>query len=333
MAILVKQWFQEYTDLTSSQAKEHVCIRQYRFDSLHTWRVHTISKLLPLFLQLSLLLFFIGLLVLLWTVSIPVAAFVTVPVIFWLIFWLMSTVLPSVYGDCPYKSAESTILFTLVQRTKPGLHSMLYSLYVRCMYVNAFQLNSLLWTLAHKLSGRSFGSWREREKVAVQEDMQKLAKQTMRCADEILMDEGIISHSAYLYLQTIRHPYIGSVVDELLNLFQEDENLHPGNLRWLHSSMSATMNVIKGHKMYFASSDSDDDDRWSGQTAKENLMRTFLKYCEGDNVTPNLRREFVDLPIFVDLRGLSMKLLAQYVHDISYYKKYKNVNVGLPGMS
>ena len=118
VGILVKQWLQEYSDLMSNQVTEHVCIRQYRFQALRAWHVSAIMKLLPLLLQVSLFLFFIGLSVLLWTVSTPVAAVVTAPMLVWLVFWGASIILPSIYGNCPYKSAESAIFFTLIQWMK-----------------------------------------------------------------------------------------------------------------------------------------------------------------------------------------------------------------------
>lgn len=217
-AILAKQWFQEYTSLTSSEMTEHVCIRQYRFQALNTWRVSMIMKLLPLFLQVSLFLFFIGLLVLLWTVNMAVAVFITIPVVLWLVFWLTSMVLPSLYGDCPYKSAESIIFFTLVQQLKTSLSPVIRSLWLRVIQIRPLKwLDMPLQTLLRKMR-RPYSSWREREKDIVREHMDELTEQTMRCADGILMDERVLAHSIYFYVQS---PDPDQVTRRLLGLFQE----------------------------------------------------------------------------------------------------------------
>ncbi|KAI0826297.1 hypothetical protein BC629DRAFT_1578683 [Irpex lacteus] len=60
-SILVKQWLQEYLagEYTSPQAR--VRIRHFRYPGLDDWKVFEIAAALPLVLQLSLALFFVGL--------------------------------------------------------------------------------------------------------------------------------------------------------------------------------------------------------------------------------------------------------------------------------
>ncbi|PSR71600.1 hypothetical protein PHLCEN_2v12453, partial [Hermanssonia centrifuga] len=60
--ILVKQWLREYMTIeTSRGAKARLRVRQFRVTALDDWKVYEIAAVLPLLLQFSLGLFFVGL--------------------------------------------------------------------------------------------------------------------------------------------------------------------------------------------------------------------------------------------------------------------------------
>ncbi|KIK59929.1 hypothetical protein GYMLUDRAFT_1000313, partial [Collybiopsis luxurians FD-317 M1] len=61
LSVLVKQWLQAYSSISSGNAKERAVIRQFRFSGLKKWKVPEIIGILPLILHASLALFFIGL--------------------------------------------------------------------------------------------------------------------------------------------------------------------------------------------------------------------------------------------------------------------------------
>lgn len=326
VGILVKQWLQEYADLMSSQVIEHVCIRQYRFQALRAWRVSAIMKLLPLLLQLSLFLFFIGLSVLLWAVSVPVAAVVTLPMVIWFIFWVTSIVLPSIYGDCPYKSAESAIFFTLVQWMKPGLYSVLQYLYIQ---TDSRRLESLFRNLKKK-AARSYGNWREREKDIVQQRTLELTQRTIESADEILMDEKILATSIHSYVQCMD---IDEVVDRLLKLFMETAGCvesqlstwSPDGSRRTRSLIHATIEVLRNFKILFAEflpenprqTDFVQDDDFVARMQRRQLLVVvlgkYLYHCIGQSTAQPIIRDILDLPIYADFRGLSITSLRVYI--------------------
>lgn len=118
IGILVRQWLQEYCALTSSQPYESICIRQYRYNNYMRWQVDILLKMLPFLLQLALLLFFTGIPIFLWSADPLVARFVTTLIVAWLVCWLFAITLPALFSGCPYKSAEASVLFTLVRRIK-----------------------------------------------------------------------------------------------------------------------------------------------------------------------------------------------------------------------
>lgn len=327
IAILVKQWFQEYTDMTSSQMKAHMCIRQYRFQSLDLWKVNTIRKLLPLLLQLSLLLFFIGLLVLLWSVSIPVAAFVTVPVIIWLLFWVTTTVLPSVYESCPYRSAESSIVFTLVQQTMPSLRQVLRWLRQQVNFSARPRTLHLSWR--RRTESRCYVSWRDRENDIVLENMNGLTYQMVKCADEILMDDRIHSHSVYLYVQAADN------TDLLMTLFEKtagDSEVGlsawvPDASRQTRSLIRATMDVLKNNHTPSQDGQLEQHDQapvarsqsvWLPLYKRQLLMNILGKFLRWNDksIAQDIIRDLIDLPIYVDFRGLSILSLRDYMRGI-----------------
>ncbi|OCH90790.1 hypothetical protein OBBRIDRAFT_730174, partial [Obba rivulosa] len=71
------------------------------------WRVPEILSLLPILLLASLVLFFTGLIILLWTLNDIVAAISTALISCLFIFFAFSTIAPSLWLDCPYKSPQA----------------------------------------------------------------------------------------------------------------------------------------------------------------------------------------------------------------------------------
>ncbi|EKM52071.1 uncharacterized protein PHACADRAFT_59809, partial [Phanerochaete carnosa HHB-10118-sp] len=59
--MLVKQWLREYLAVEGTSPQERLRTRQYRKPELDKWKVYEIAAVLPMLLQLSLGLFFIGL--------------------------------------------------------------------------------------------------------------------------------------------------------------------------------------------------------------------------------------------------------------------------------
>lgn len=59
--ILVKQWLREYLAIDYAAPRERLHARQYRYPTMEDWKVFEIAAFLPLLLQLSLGLFFLGL--------------------------------------------------------------------------------------------------------------------------------------------------------------------------------------------------------------------------------------------------------------------------------
>ncbi|GJE97448.1 hypothetical protein PsYK624_136670 [Phanerochaete sordida] len=104
--ILAKQWLREYLRWNSPLAlpRENVLVRQDRFEAWKSWNVDATISSIPAILELAMVLFLCGVMVLLWTLDNIVAIIITVFSALFLVAAAMFTLLPIIYKRCPYKS-------------------------------------------------------------------------------------------------------------------------------------------------------------------------------------------------------------------------------------
>lgn len=104
LGILVKQWLREYLSTGLTAPRDFVRLRHFRFAGLGAWRVPDIVAVLPLLLQIALVLFFGGLLDLLWTLH-PVVAGITTALVALSLSLVSATVIAPFFSPtCPYRS-------------------------------------------------------------------------------------------------------------------------------------------------------------------------------------------------------------------------------------
>lgn len=111
--MLVKQWLQEYQSDISGTPQDRTRLRQYRYAGLNTWQVPAIVSALPVLLHISLLFFFVGFVLFLWsfdqTSATPVLAIGAIV----FLGYLATILLPIVYPQCPYVTSVSINLLKL----------------------------------------------------------------------------------------------------------------------------------------------------------------------------------------------------------------------------
>lgn len=125
VGIVAKQWLDEYRKGNWRNAKNRLQVRQYRIQGMEAWRVVGIIHLQSPLLQVALLLFVVGLLILLWKLHVVIAIIPTVCFCIWWTFWFASTVLPTFFPSCPYRSPEAFLFFHLWQRGTNLLRALL----------------------------------------------------------------------------------------------------------------------------------------------------------------------------------------------------------------
>ncbi|KAF9022826.1 hypothetical protein BDZ89DRAFT_1018659 [Hymenopellis radicata] len=106
LGILCKQWLREYQKDAALSSRDSLGLRQLRFHSFVFWRVEDLISALPLFLQLTMLLFVLGILDLLWHCDTITAAIITVAAVLGIGAIIGTTILP--------------VAVLLKNRTRPG---------------------------------------------------------------------------------------------------------------------------------------------------------------------------------------------------------------------
>ncbi|PSS35564.1 hypothetical protein PHLCEN_2v1475 [Hermanssonia centrifuga] len=104
LGILVKQWLREYLAGEYASPQARLRVRQFRYEGLLRWKVFELAALLPLLLQLSLGLFFLGLCIFTHTIHPTVGRLSTPLVSGWMLIILLTTIAPACSARCPYKA-------------------------------------------------------------------------------------------------------------------------------------------------------------------------------------------------------------------------------------
>ena len=116
--ILVKQWLREYLAVEYTSPQARLRPRHFRNPGLYEWGVFEIAAILPVLLQLSLGLFFVGLCFFTADVHDSIGH-TTLPLVAgWALLFIAATVSPIFSPRCPYKS-------TLLKRHMKVTHGVL----------------------------------------------------------------------------------------------------------------------------------------------------------------------------------------------------------------
>ncbi len=114
-AIAVKHWIRRVPVSQHMSERDCVRLRQFRYIGLNDWQVPTIIAFLPLLLQLAVILFLIGLIILLWSLNQGVALAFTIVAAISFSFFLITALIPAIISNCPYKSPLVPTLMSLIQ--------------------------------------------------------------------------------------------------------------------------------------------------------------------------------------------------------------------------
>ena len=118
VGIMVKQWLNEFSSGLSGKSRQIARLRQLRLNSLQKWRVKEIVAVLPVLLQIASVLFFAGLLVLLWQLNRTVAITATCLIGTLILFSLCTIILPSFTAHCSYLSPPSRAIYEITRPLK-----------------------------------------------------------------------------------------------------------------------------------------------------------------------------------------------------------------------
>ena len=188
-------------------------LRQYRLNHLTKWCVAEIVAILPVLLQISLALFFAGLLILLWhlhhTVAIVASGLVGVV----MLFVLVTTILPVFQTDCCYFSPPTYALYRIMKPIKFFINCLHHGpifgvLHSRCLYLSQVESlpgfvrscaeNVAVWAMQRCMPWHSVAvpTWRGREQTAVQSSSSQLYADMIVHAYSTTMDVNYLSSTA-----------------------------------------------------------------------------------------------------------------------------------------
>ncbi|KAF8593227.1 hypothetical protein BDV93DRAFT_461628, partial [Ceratobasidium sp. AG-I] len=102
IAMLAKEWCYAFMSGRLGQPYEQARRRQHRWNGIKRWKMKDMLTYLPLLMHLALLLFAIGLSLYLLELNSKVALPVIVTTFMAIIFYGATTLLSSVYTNCPY---------------------------------------------------------------------------------------------------------------------------------------------------------------------------------------------------------------------------------------
>ncbi|KAJ3553534.1 hypothetical protein NM688_g3555 [Phlebia brevispora] len=120
--ILVKQWLREYLTIDCTVPEERIRIRHFRSRGLEEWKLFEIAAALPLILQLSLALFFVGLCFFTSEINQNLRSTSITLVSGWALSLGFTFVAPLVSSRCPYKT---TFLKSAFNHVRPYIRSFL----------------------------------------------------------------------------------------------------------------------------------------------------------------------------------------------------------------
>jgi len=112
LAMLVKSWLQEFDRAWMKYTVAHLRAqeRERRLQELERWKLPELVALLPILIQVALLLFCIGLIVLIFPLHMPSAILSIVAFAFVVGFYIFTTYVPIVNKDAPFSSPVSQFL-------------------------------------------------------------------------------------------------------------------------------------------------------------------------------------------------------------------------------
>ncbi|TFK88769.1 hypothetical protein K466DRAFT_488296 [Polyporus arcularius HHB13444] len=110
ITILAKQWVNYLLAGLSPVPSIGARHRQYRIDGMHKWKLPTVISILPIFLHISLLLFFAGLVEFVWDLNMVVGTITAALVATTSVVYFAANIVAYIYPECPYKTSMAVFI-------------------------------------------------------------------------------------------------------------------------------------------------------------------------------------------------------------------------------
>ncbi|KAJ3534156.1 hypothetical protein NM688_g7180 [Phlebia brevispora] len=180
--MITKQWLREYLrwDSILATRSDNAWLRQLRYQELAEWDVASKIGAMPAALEIAVILFLCGIMILLWTLDLALAIVVTVPACAFLAYVLLITLWPVFNIRCPYKSPTGWAFAVLKHKMGRLL----------CFVLSYSAFRNINWSEYKAFWDDEYGTledWRTRE---VQKSLEQEVDPTLRDLIEELDEEG-----------------------------------------------------------------------------------------------------------------------------------------------
>lgn len=236
LGILVKQWLREYLAMEYSSPRLRLRARNYRKPALDKWKVFEIASILPMVLQVSVGLFFVGLCVFTSAVHDSVRN-TTVPIVCaWAFFFVITTIAPLFSPRCPFKTVF------LKRALKAGRRYIIP--YVKCIIISIpSHIATLYYKTLHHLCTESEGNTKTRprpkpEDVLEEEEEDAVASagdeedsHILLAVNDVVADDNLLP--TMLEVLSLGNP--ATIVEFVVKFIQQREgiqHLDPENLQF-----------------------------------------------------------------------------------------------------
>lgn len=262
IALYVNQWLHHHINRAATLSRQSSRIWYFRRQGLVEWWVPEIIGILPVLLQISLALFLVGLVELLWTLNTIVAGIVT-PLVAVLLVVSMGTVfIPAFAPNCPYKTPQAWWFFLVLRWFKTLLHPFATRLRHRCSEIRlhhrgirkriagpAWDFLSV-WCNALENAWK-FVDWRDVDSYTVRSRVEnpdeKLAMLVE--ADAVIMDESFLE---YVVRPCLQSTDLKAAIPAFYSILQRrahwsDNSTSPPSLVWYSTEEDTQPLIIMGH--------------------------------------------------------------------------------------
>ncbi|RDX45106.1 hypothetical protein OH76DRAFT_1408377 [Lentinus brumalis] len=315
IALFVKQWLYEAT--VQGTSRESARLRQYHLNGLLRWSVGTIVTALPILLQLALVLFLVGLLVLLWTLHSTVAAITSTIVAFLFSFFLIVTILPVLEGDCSYRSPASLVSYIVIRHLRNRTMHILRRLTSLLCHWHAYLVGGIppsfinrLRRFAYQRRDLDMPTWRGRDQHAIHEQVSALDRAIVTTAYTATSDTKIVSYMPTIF-PDLPPNEVAKVFRDMSHFEQEEWGQGSVDVGFKKDPMVLPFLVLRGLRHMLLRTD-------KGTAAwREDMHYIYRRFCLPIDASANQR--------FAELACRTLCQLA--VEDPSLIFFYKTASV------
>ncbi|KAI0088766.1 hypothetical protein BDY19DRAFT_145576 [Irpex rosettiformis] len=148
LGLLVKQWLREFLAADTPSPQARLRLRNFREPAIKAWRVYEIAPALPILLQISLGLFFLGLCYFTAHIHLGLRDTILPFIVGWAFFIVATSLFPFLFPRCPYKMTLLKAPAARVRRGKIWVKEQWWRL--RCLFglirlIDANGLTPRMW--------------------------------------------------------------------------------------------------------------------------------------------------------------------------------------------